>query len=218
MGSPASEAGRRADEDQRGVTVGGFYIGKYEVTQKEYEEVTDLNPSKFKGDSHPVENLNWFEALAFCNAKSLREGLVPAYTISGRNAAWNKKANGYRLPTEAEWEYACRAGSSAASSTSQANFNGTQTMEVGQFAPNPWGLYDMMGNVWEWCWDYYGPYDAEARSNPDGPERGEGRVVRGGGYYNEGDRLRSARRGFDPPTRRVDNLGLRLVRSNILER
>jgi formylglycine-generating enzyme required for sulfatase activity len=214
MGSPASESGRRDDEVQHSVTVNSFYIGKYEVTQEEYASVIGSNPSKFQGEGFPVESVNWFEAVQYCNARSAREGFTPAYTINGRNVTWNKIAAGYRLPTEAEWEFACRAGSTAASSAGKANFNGTQTMKTGSFDPNAWGLYDMMGNVWEWCWDWYAEYESGAQTNPSGPERGEGgRVVRGGGYYNAGDRLRSARRGFDPATRRVDNLGLRLVRS-----
>jgi hypothetical protein len=212
MGSPASEAERRGDEAQHPVTLNSFYIGKYEVTQKEYVRVTGKNPAHYTGDALPVESVSWFDAVDYCNARSQQEGLTPAYAINGRNVSWNRQASGYRLPTESEWEYACRAGSSGAAVLNRANVNATQTIASGSFAPNPWGLYDMIGNVWEWCWDWYGAYDTSARNNPQGAAQGPGRIVRGGGYYNEGERLRPARRGYDPPVRTLDNLGFRVVR------
>jgi formylglycine-generating enzyme required for sulfatase activity len=212
MGSPVSEEGRREDETRHSVTIAPFYMAKYELTQKEYEQLMGKNPSKFKGENRPVESISWFDAVAYCNARSEKEGLTPAYTIRGRNVTWNRRATGYRLPTEAEWEFACRTGSSGAAVSNVANVNNTETTDAGSFEANAWSLYDMIGNVWEWCWDWYGDYGQAAQTNPEGPPEGPGRIVRGGGYYNEGERLRPARRGYDPPTRMVDNLGFRLVR------
>jgi formylglycine-generating enzyme required for sulfatase activity len=161
MGSPVNEVGRKSDEVQHYVTVSSFYMGKYLVTQKEYQEVIGTNPSSFKGDNLPVEQVSWFDVVNYCNRLSQQEGLTPAYTINVENVTWNQNANGYRLPTEAEWEYACRAGTTTPFSTgnnittSQANYYREKTTVVGSFSPNPWGLYDMHGNVSEWCWDWY---------------------------------------------------------------
>ena len=110
MGSPETEMQRETDETQHEVTVSDFYIGKYEVTQSEYEEVMGENPSNFSGDNLPVENVTWYDAIEYCNKLSEREELTPVYTIDGENVSWDRSANGYRLPTEAEWEYAARAG------------------------------------------------------------------------------------------------------------
>jgi formylglycine-generating enzyme required for sulfatase activity len=202
MGSPASEPGRFDNEGpQHSVTVSSFYMGKYEVTQREWREVMGNNPSNFKGDDLPVEQVSWYDVVEYCNKRSQREGLAAAYTINGTNVTWNKSANGYRLPTEAEWEYACRAGTTTPFSTgnnittSQANYNGNypyngnakgtyqlKTTPAGSFAPNAWGLYDMHGNVWEWCWDWYGDY-AQAQTDPMGAGSGSSRVNRGGSWY-----------------------------------
>ena len=110
MGSQVLEASRDIDELQHQVTVSSFYLGKYEVTQKEYVALMGTNPSGFKGDDLPVENVTWYDAVNYCNARSRSDGRIPVYTISGTNVMWNQNASGYRLPTEAEWEYACRAG------------------------------------------------------------------------------------------------------------
>jgi formylglycine-generating enzyme required for sulfatase activity len=237
MGSPANEPGRDDDEGpQHQVTVSAFYMGKYEVTQKEYQEVMGTNPSNFKGPNLPVENISWFDAVEYCNKRSQKEGLTPAYTISGAGnnltVDWNRNANGYRLPTEAEWEYACRAGTTGPFNTGnnittdQANYDGNhpynnnakgtyrdKTTPVGSFAPNPWGLYDMHGNVYEWCWDWYGSYPSGAQTDPVGAVTGTYRVARGGGWYSNGQNLRSARRSFDGPLNGGSILGFRLVRS-----
>jgi formylglycine-generating enzyme required for sulfatase activity len=199
MGSPASEPERNSDEVQHSVTVSSFYMGKYEVTQAEYQAVMGSNPSYFRGDRLPVEQVTWYDAINYCNALSQREGLTPAYTVSGTSVTWNHAANGYRLPTEAEWEYACRAGEGTPFNTgnnittSQANYDGRvpyngnptgiyrgTTTDVGSFAPNAWGLHDMHGNVWEWCWDRYGSYTSGSQTNPEGAVGGAGRVLRGG--------------------------------------
>jgi formylglycine-generating enzyme required for sulfatase activity len=232
MGSPANEPGRDNDEVQHQVTVSAFSMGNYEVTQQEWREVMGNNPSNFKGDSLPVEQVSWYEAVEYCNRRSRREGLNPAYTIHGTNVSWNRNANGYRLPTEAEWEYACRAGTSDPFntgyniSTGQANYNGNypyhnnakgayrgKTVSVGSFAANAWGLYDMHGNVWEWCWDWYGNYPSRAQTDPTGPSTGADRVNRGGSWNHHARYLRSANRNYSGPSSQYNYLGFRLARN-----
>jgi formylglycine-generating enzyme required for sulfatase activity len=189
------------------------------------------NPSKFKGGNLPVEMVSWFDAIAYCNARSQREGLSLAYSIVGENVTWNQNSNSYRLPTEAEWEYACRAGTTGPFSTgnnittSQANYDGNdpytnnakgiyreKTTDVGSFTPNPWGLYDMYGNVLEWCWDWYGDYMKRSQANPSGAASGFGRVLRGGSWSGYARFLRSAFRGYINPSRRDGDYGFRVVR------
>jgi formylglycine-generating enzyme required for sulfatase activity len=246
MGSPSSEADRNDNETQHQVTVSSFYMGKYEVTQKEWREVMGNNPSYFKGDSLPVENVSWYDAVEYCNKLSQKEGLTPAYTIvkdrsdpNNRSTddtvrwqvTWNRNAGGYRLPTEAEWEYACRAGTTTPFNTGNnigvdiANYNGIypynngskgvnrgKTVAAGSFPPNPWGLYDMHGNVWEWCWDWAGYYSSGAQTDPAGPSTGAGRVRRGGAFGFSAVDLRSACRGYPDPSYRQQTVGFRLVR------
>jgi formylglycine-generating enzyme required for sulfatase activity len=234
MGSPASEANRDSDEVQHRVTVSSFYMGKYEVTQKEYAALMGTNPSNFKGDNLPVEMVTWYDAVNYCNARSRSEGLTPAYTVSGTNVTWNRSATGYRLPTEAEWEYACRAGTTTPFSmgsnitTNQANYDGNnpyngnakgtyraKTTAVGSFAPNAWGLYDMHGNVREWCWDWFGDYGTAAQTDPMGVSSGSNRVFRGGSWFSNGQYLRSAfRYGYTPSYRDI-YLGFRLLRPSL---
>jgi formylglycine-generating enzyme required for sulfatase activity/flavodoxin len=242
MGSPESEAWREDDEVEHSVTVSDFYMSAYEVTQAEYQAMMGENPSTFSGDENlPVEGITWFDAIAYCNIRSEAEGLTPVYTVDGRNVSWDRQANGYRLPTEAEWEYACRAGTTTPFNTQnsisaeEANYYGNYpyqiednyfsqdnletkpgeyrqtTVPVGSFSPNGWGLYDMHGNVREWCWDYYGPYSAESQTDPTGPASGSLRVNRGGGWNDFAKHLRSAYRASTPPSNASFNLGLRLV-------
>ncbi|MDR0322402.1 MAG: formylglycine-generating enzyme family protein [Treponema sp.] len=238
IGSPENEP-ERSNELQRQVTVNSFYMGKYEVTQKEYHKImgTDLGSigklsPHFKGDNLPVEMVTWYDAIEYCNRRSQKEGLTPAYTVNGENVTWNRDANGYRLPTEAEWEYACRAGTTTPFSTGnnittdQANYNGDypyndnakgeyreRTTPVGSFEPNAWGLYDMHGNVDEWCWDLWG-YDPRLAEivDPMSPVLSTLRVTRGGSWASDGHGLRSAYRTFCPPLGMTNCLGFRLVR------
>jgi formylglycine-generating enzyme required for sulfatase activity len=240
MGSPANEPDRDNDETQHRVTVSGFYMGRYEVTQKEYQEVMGTNPSNFKGDNLPVERVSWFDAIEYCNARSQKEGLTPAYTISGRTPAtgypitaatvtWNRNANGYRLPTEAEWEYAAKGGADQRSDGSPGNFtyagsniadefawlsgnSGSKTQNVGTKKPNGLGLHDMSGNVYEWCWDWYGSYSSGAQTDPLGASSGSFRVVRGGGWGYPAGARSADRRGNDPNGRGY-NLGFRVARN-----
>ena len=177
-----------------------FYLGVYPVTQHEYMQMIKKNPSSFSGsDRLPVETVSWFEAVAFCNELSRKEGLKPFFAINGQSVEvpeWN--GPGYRLPTEAEWEYACRAGTTTRFSFGDDEKSlgehawydknsGTQTHPVGEKKPNPFGLYDMHGNVWEWCWDWF---DASYYNNdssyvdPKGQKTGEARVLRGGSWHN----------------------------------
>jgi len=222
MGNPSSEQGCSDSEVQHQVTVSSFYMSRYEVTQKEYQEIMGTNPSAFKGDNLPVEQVSWYDAVEYCNARSQKEGLTPAYTINGTDVTWNRNANGYRLPTEAEWEYACRAGTTTAYSTGasisdntgwyDAN-SGNTTHPVGQKPPNAWGLYDMHGNVYEWCWDWYGDYPTTAQTDPVGASSGSGRVARGGGWGGSAQDVRSAYRLDITPSLRSASLGFRLVRN-----
>lgn len=245
MGSPESEDWRSNDETLHRVTIAPFYLAKHEVTQKIYREVTGKNPSTFSGDDLPVESVTWLEAVEFCNALSLREGRTPAYTVSGSGAqvAWNRGANGYRLPTEAEWECAARAGTTTpfysrkTPGADDVNFYGhypyqieqnyfndsvletrpgvyrARTLAVGSFAPNPNGLYDVYGNVGEWCFDYYADYGTAAQTNPTGAASGTRRVYRGGGWNDFGKNLRSAYRAAMPQANSSHSVGIRLAMS-----
>jgi formylglycine-generating enzyme required for sulfatase activity len=243
MGSPETEANRQTDETQHQVTLTkSFYMGKYQVTQEQYQAVMGNNPSYFTGavagesgtpSKLPVEYVTWYDAVEFCNKSSVLEGLQEVYTISGRTPEmgdpiisatvtvdWNK--NGYRLPTEGEWEYACRARTTMAYNTGGATISdrtgwynansGSKTHKVGLKPANNWGLYDMHGNVWEWCWDWYGDYASGAQTDPTGAVTGAGRVVHGGNWSLAGSFLRSARRFSYDPLSRYGVLGFRVVR------
>lgn len=241
MGSPESEPWRSEDEKQHSVTVSDFYMSKFELTQKEYYEIIGENPSNFLGENLPVENISWLDAVSYCNARSEKEGLTPVYTIDGQNVSWDRSANGYRLPTEAEWEYACRAQTTtpfyieATPSADDANYYGhypyeiednyfsqgslevkpgqyrETTVEVDSFSANPYGLYNMHGNVGEWVWDYYGEYSTEDQIDPSGPENGTLRIYRGGGWNDFAKNLRSAYRATLEQNKGSFNLGIRLV-------
>ncbi|MBR3429880.1 MAG: SUMF1/EgtB/PvdO family nonheme iron enzyme [Clostridia bacterium] len=243
MGSPETENWRINDEIRHEVALSGFWMSPYEVTQAEYERLMGVNPSSFTGESLPVESVSWMDAVRFCNAMSAEADLTPAYVIDGEAVTWDRGADGYRLPTEAEWEYACRAGTTTPFNTvhstgpEEANYYGhypyeieenyfddsvletrpgryrQTTVDVTSFAPNPWGLYNMHGNVNEWCWDLYGAYDLENTVDPTGSETGTRRVYRGGGWNDFGKNLRSAYRAAGELNMASYNLGIRLVRS-----
>lgn len=243
MGSPASENWRIEDEKQHEVNVSSFYMDAYETTQKEYERLMGENPSSNADEDLPVENISWLDAVRFANAKSEDMGLTPVYTISSDGVIWNRSANGYRLPTEAEWEYACRAGTDTpfntetSISTDEANYWGSypyeieenyfdtseldtkpsgfegQTVVVGSYPSNKFGLYDMHGNVNEWCWDYYGEYDEVSSTDPTGVLSGTRHIYRGGGWNDFAKNLRSAYRAAGQSDLKYGNLGVRLVRN-----
>ena len=243
MGSLDTEGWRSEDEMQHTVTVSDFYMSIYEVTQAEYAEVTGSNPSSFSGDMLPVETVSWLDTIRYCNARSELEGLKPAYSIDNQTVTWDRSADGYRLPTEAEWEYACRAGTitpfntETSISAEEANYYGhypyeieenyfsqgnldTQpgeyrqtTVDVTSFSPNGWGLCNMHGNVSEWVWDYYGAYSTEEQTDPTGPETGTLRVYRGGGWNDFAKNMRSAYRAAMAEDKGSFNIGIRLVRN-----
>jgi formylglycine-generating enzyme required for sulfatase activity len=194
------------------VTLSAFRMQETDVTQEQYLAVTGKNPSYFDTGTgaslRPVEQVSWFNAVKFCNALSVLSGLTAVYDTSTWIADFSK--TGYRLPTEAQWEYACRAGSiteywwgpdtngMGARTWSQNNSNGT-TQPVATKLANAFGLYDMTGNVWQWCNDWYGPYPAGVATDPTGVATGPGRVLRGASWGNDGDAFRSAERGEVPP-------------------
>ncbi|MDR1031047.1 MAG: SUMF1/EgtB/PvdO family nonheme iron enzyme [Treponema sp.] len=207
MGSAAGQ-GNTNERPQHQVSLGDFRIGKYEVTQAEYEAVMGSNPSAFRGGGLPVETVSWLDAVEFCNRVSRAANVTPAYTISGANVTWNRGANGYRLPTEAEWEYACGEWIDGW----LGGNSGRMTHPVGQLAPNRYGLYDMTGNVQEWCWDWYGSYGRDAQSNPPGPGSGTTRVRRGHSFQNTG-RLLVTNRDYGVPREKNNTTGFRIARS-----
>ena len=212
MGSNSNEA---EDDEQpvHTVRVDDFYISKYEVTQKRYKEVMGYNPSEFDGENNPVDNVSWYDAVKFCNKLSRQEGLTPCYTIDGENVTCDFSANGYRLPTEAEWEYAAKGGQQSKGYKYAGSDNidevawyrdnsGDRTHPVGQKQPNELGIYDMSGNVWEWCWDWYSDsyYSNSLKDNPTGPSSGGRRVERGGVCSDYAGNCRTAFRYFSNPS------------------
>lgn len=193
------------------VTIEPFLLAKFPVTQDLYYEVIKENPSTFQGDRKPVETVTWKEAIIFCNVLSVKSGLKPCYLLSEskEEIVFDQAANGYRLPTEAEWEFACKAGTSGIRygeldliAWYKANSDQT-THNVGAKEPNAWGLYDMLGNVWEWCSDLY---DTEVY--------GSYRIFRGGGWCDE-ERgvMATTRRRSHPLKFKIDDLGFRIAKN-----
>lgn len=207
MGCPRDEKGRLpGDFDKHEVTISrSFYLGVYPVTQKQYTAIMGSNPSKFKGETHPVEQVRWTEVQVFCKRVSART---------------HKKL---RLPTEAEWEYACRAGTTTAYSFGDdwrklrdyawyADNSGNTTHPVGEKKPNPWGLYDMHGNVWQWCSDWDSKsHDGKAEKDPRGPKSGKNHVARGGSWLGDFRMCRSAFRTGSAPSIRLSHFGFRVI-------
>ena len=236
--------------DGRTVTLYAKWCCDHEVTQGEYKAIMGTNPSSFSSspasgeiqDNRPVECVSWYDCLVYCNKRSIAEGLTPCYSINGKtnpsdwgtvptssNATWNAatcnfSANGYRLPTEAEWEYLARGGNTSNSGQTTysgsntigdvawyADNSGSKTHEVKKKQANAKGLYDMTGNVWEWCWDWYGTITTDTASS--GASSGSNRVVRGGSWYNSADHCTVRYRCSNIPYDRDYYVGFRLVRS-----
>jgi formylglycine-generating enzyme required for sulfatase activity len=217
MGSPADEPGRHADEAQHRVAISrGFFLGATEVTQGQWRQVMGDNPANFSdcGDQCPVETVSWNQVQVFIQALNARDENGP-----------------YRLPTEAEWEYACRSETVTAFSfggclsPDLANYDGTRVMAgcppgdyqrrpvpVGSYPANAWGLHDMHGNVWEWCHDWYARGSGRPAVDPSGPASGKYRVIRGGGWDFFDHDCRSANRDRSAPTLGLPHIGFRLVK------
>ncbi|WP_373010631.1 formylglycine-generating enzyme family protein [Mucilaginibacter sp.] len=210
---PAGRIELRDDRTKQKWTVelAPFLLAQFPVTQEQYFEVTNELPGTFKGNRLPVETVSWKDAINFCNVLSTKAGLKPCYTIdfSGEDITFEAKANGFRLPTEAEWEYACKAGTTGIrygelNSIAWYKDNSEKsTHDVGLKEPNAWGLYDMLGNVWEWCSDIY-----------DETVYGSYRIFRGGGWSDE-ERgcMATNRRPSHPTSFKIDDLGFRIARN-----
>jgi formylglycine-generating enzyme required for sulfatase activity len=219
MGSPTTDAGRQSDrEDEHNVSLTqGFYLGKYEVTQDQYEAVMtgvtgdrNATPSNWHGNpNRPVEKVSWDDAQVFLTRLNVKQA-------DNLPAGWS-----FVLPTESQWEYACRAGTTTRFSwgdsiaSTNANYNSSgysQTRDVGQYAANPWGFFDMHGNVWEWTADWYQPAYPTGNPvvDPTGPASGPSRVLRGGSWSRNGAVLRSAERSANTPGIRTNIIGFRV--------
>jgi len=241
LGSPPEERRRDTDEGLHLVTLSrAFYICPHEVTQAEWRALMGWNHSDYLGEQRPVEWVTWFDCIDYCNRRSASAGFDLAYTISNPTLAgshivaatvsWNRDALGYRLPTEAEWEYACRAQSltaycngdvAAVGCAADSNLTlvgwycgnaGSSTHTVMLKLPNAADLYDMHGNVWEWCWDWYAPYPAIPSTDPTGGTSGFSRVMRGGAWNYNAEACRSAKRDSQAAGYSYHDIGLRLVR------
>ena len=228
-----SNNGQSDEAPAHKVWISSFVMDKYEVPQKEFRKHQISDPSHFKDPNNPLNQMNWTDAAMYCNDRSYSEGLEECYD----EKTWdcNFQANGYRLPTEAEWEYACRAGTQTEYSfgnnsrqlAAYAWYEGNSSKkahEIGQKKPNPWGLYDMHGNISEWCNDWYAPdyYKNSPERDPKGPKTGKERVLRGGSWSSTTQSCRSAYRASDPSLDDTclssDTIGFRCVRNVPVEK
>lgn len=237
MGSPLDESGRDEDESIHIVCLSqGLVADLTEVTQAEWTALMGAHDFDYVGDNLPAHNIDWYQALEYCNALSIDDGFTPAYTIDGYSVSWNQEADGWRLPTEAEWEWLARAGAETAfcgggiTETGYGldpvldqygwyggNVNPAQPQPVGQKLANDFDLFDMHGNVAEWCWDWYAAYEAGPLLDPAGPEIGELKVIRGGDWFFMAKICRSASRETFPPSSADNRVGFRVVRTLIDE-
>ncbi len=222
------------------ISLSSFSLGEVPVTQMQYEYVMQTNPSKLRGENHPVECVTWIDAIKYCNNLSLMRGCTPCYTIGQesnletfdvtssvwKRIACNFSADGYRLPTEAEWEFAARGGKNNAT----YHYSGSDkidrvawygensnitTHNVSTKSPNILGLYDMSGNVAEWCWDYMEELGSAAQANPRGPKIGNMHIKRGGSWLDDAEQCVVTYRSGSTPTGKSSNLGFRVCRSTI---
>ena len=221
------------------IEVDSFYMSKYEISYEIYDLFWDKwynhDDSGFGKGKHPAINVSWYDTIAFCNWLSIKEGLTPCYFINGSEVVWRESANGYRLPTEAEWEYAARGGKfrenyiySGSNQLDYVGWYGGESMsyngnsdlrpqKVGLKPPNSLEIYDMTGNVYEWCWDWYDKeaYKTLSQNNPKGPISGKDKVIRGGCWGNHANYLRVFDRFTSHPSTRSSRIGFRVVRSSI---
>jgi len=227
-----SESGDPDELPVHEVELGRFWIGKYTVTQGLWKRVAGKLPEKTRAQDArlPLVEVSWYEAVAFCNALSRDQGLECCYESSGKIVEWKKTSDGYRLPTEAEWEYAARGGTTSRGTLYSGSDNldevawylgnsGRETHPVGTKGPNGLGLYDMSGNVYEYCWDVYGPYANELIRNPVGPTpkvANAYRTIRGGNCFGLGYRVRvTSRRRYGFMGYTHDFIGFRVARGPI---
>jgi formylglycine-generating enzyme required for sulfatase activity len=235
MGSPDDEPGHNPDEALHEVVLTRpFFIQTHELTQETWAALVPVNPSEHKGPKLPVNRASWFDAVMYANLRSERDGLTPYYAIEGARGRVGADLRadavtipdtdgpGWRLPTEAEWEYACRAGSDTLETPRYGPLreiawygaNARRAPQpVGQLQPNAWGLYDMLGNVWEWVWDRHAPHMTKKARDPLGPAKGAFRVYRGSCFSSDAAVCRAANRGNALPDRRLPSVGFRLARN-----
>lgn len=228
LGGTFAQGQRTLDPPSPGklVTVSTFEMAETVVTQSQYEEIMGTNPSRFTGPNNPVERVSWFEAVEFCNKLSARDGLPPAYLVEGFKVTWDPQSPGWRLPTEAEYEFAARGGAeprgydfpgSNAAEAVAWGFSNSQkrTHVVKELPANELGLYGLAGNVWQWCWDWY-TFDRSGlpATDPRGPAVGSARVSRGGAWNEDHpDAFRPYYRADDGPETKGDNLGFRVAKN-----
>ena len=207
MGSPENEIDRDEDEQLHEVVLHqSFCIGQTEVSQELYHAVLGENPSAFTDPRKPVEQCSWFDAIQFCNAYSMASALEPVYRFHKGAVEFLRTANGYRLPTEAEWELVARLHSTP---TEERLKQETHAIEESGL------IVDLNGNVWEYCWDFYAPYPDEKQIDPIGPSDGTHRVIRGGSWLDQARTGRPANRGFVLPDQNYDTIGFRLARNSL---